>query len=238
MITVHHLGISQSERIVWLMEELELPYKLVKHDRAPALAPDSLKSIPGNETGKAPFIEDSEAGITLSESAAICDYINYTYGNGSLALKPGQENYPDYLYWFHYANGTLQAEMINNFFLDASGAPDDKMIIQFARQRMNAAWQQLDERLKNNKWLAGDEFTAADIMTVYCLTTQRYWGPQDDLRPYKNILRYLRDISARSAYQKAMKKGDPEMQILNGPEAPKLSLMESNGIQSDHWKKW
>jgi hypothetical protein len=66
MITVHHLGISQSERIVWLLEELGIEYKLILHTRDPLLSPDSLKSISGNETGKAPFIEDSDAGITLS----------------------------------------------------------------------------------------------------------------------------------------------------------------------------
>lgn len=75
MITVHHLGISQSERIVWLMEELGLEYKLVKHVRDPIMAPESITSVPGNKTGKAPFIEDPDAGVTLSESAAICDYV-------------------------------------------------------------------------------------------------------------------------------------------------------------------
>ena len=100
MIVVHHLGVSQSERIVWLMEELGLPYKLVKHTRDPLLSPDSLKSLPGNVTGKSPFIEDTEANVTLSESGAICDYIIYRYGNGRLALKPDDPHFQDYLYWY------------------------------------------------------------------------------------------------------------------------------------------
>lgn len=91
MITLHHLGISQSERIVWLLEELGLPYKLVKHTRDPVLSPDSLKKLPGNESGKAPFIEDDAAGITLSESGAIVEYIIHTYAGGKLALKPGDK---------------------------------------------------------------------------------------------------------------------------------------------------
>lgn len=91
MITLHHLGISQSERIVWLLEELGLPYKIVKHYRAPILSPDSLKIVPGNKSGKAPFIEDDEAGITLSESGAIVEYIINMYGGGKLALKPGDK---------------------------------------------------------------------------------------------------------------------------------------------------
>ena len=96
-IIVHHLGVSQSERIVWLLEELGLPYELVKHDRAPVLSPDSLKNVPGNVTGKSPFIEDTGAKITLSESLAISDYIIYKYGGGKLALKPDDPHFHDYL---------------------------------------------------------------------------------------------------------------------------------------------
>lgn len=95
----HSLGISQSERVVWLCEELGLEYKLVKHTRDPVLSPESLKSVPGNETGKSPFIEDSDAGITLSESAAIVDYILARYGNNRLLIEPSDKNFPDYIYW-------------------------------------------------------------------------------------------------------------------------------------------
>lgn len=108
MIVLHHLGISQSERISWLLEELQLEYKLVKHTRAPALAPESLRNVPGNKTGKSPFIEDPDAGITLSESGAITEYIIWKYGNGRLALKPDHKNFSDYLYWKDYSNATLQ----------------------------------------------------------------------------------------------------------------------------------
>ena len=100
MIVVHHLGISQSERVIWLLEELALPYKLVKHTRDPVLSPDSLKDLSGNVTGKAPFIEDTDANITLSESGAICDYIIYRYGDSRLALKASDPHFHDYLYWY------------------------------------------------------------------------------------------------------------------------------------------
>lgn len=114
-ITLHHLGISQSERIVWLLEELGLEYKLVHHTRDPVIAPESLKSVPGNETGlvtsamnlvqlliscrKSPFIEDDQANVTLSESAAIMEYIIQRYGGGKFALKPDDKHYADYLHW-------------------------------------------------------------------------------------------------------------------------------------------
>lgn len=97
MITVHHLGISQSERILWLLEELGLEYKLVKYERDPVLSPESLKSLPGNETGTSPFIEDDAADVKLSESAAICEYIIHKYGGGRLALKPDNKHFADYL---------------------------------------------------------------------------------------------------------------------------------------------
>lgn len=237
MITVHHLGISQSERIVWLVEELGIEYKLVLHARDPLLSPESLKSIPGNKTSKAPFIEDSAADISLSESGAICEYIAQRYGNGKLTLSPSEKHYPDYLYWLHYANGTLFPAFVTEMFLDhLERASEDTMIVQFSRSRIQAALQHLDERLRTNKWLAGDDFTIADIMTVYVPTTQRYWGPQVSLDGYDNLLRWLKDCAARSAYQRAMQNGDPEMKILNGPEAPSVSMMGAGGIQSTHWK--
>lgn len=111
MIVVHHLGVSQSERVVWLMEELGIDYKLVKHNREPLMSPESLKSLPGNKTGKAPFIEDSEAGITLSESGAICEYIVQRYGGGKLSLKPDDKHFSDYLYWLHWANASLVSQI-------------------------------------------------------------------------------------------------------------------------------
>ena len=235
MITIHHLGVSQSERIVWLFEELGIPYNLVKHTRDPLLSPKSLKDVPGNETGKAPFIEDSDTNITLSESSAIFEYVIYKYAGGRLAAKPSDKHFADYLYWFHYAIGTLQPTMVNSMFLGAADA-GNKLIVQLVKDQANACLNLIDDRLKNNKWLAGGEFTAAEIMTVYSLTTQRYYAPRD-LGPYKNILRWLEDCANRDAYKRAMRKGDPEMKLLLGAKAPEKSLIETDGVTSDHWKQ-
>lgn len=76
------------------------PYELVKHTRDPVLSPESLRSVPGNETGKSPFIQDTDTGITLSESAAIVDYILAKYGNGRLVVKSNDVKFPDYIYWY------------------------------------------------------------------------------------------------------------------------------------------
>lgn len=126
--------------------------------------------------------------------------------------------------------------MVHNMFLGLTSSPPDEDIKKTGRERMDSAWQQLDDRLAKNKWLAGDEFTAADIMTVYCCTTQRNFGPQDDLGKYPNILRWLKDVAARPGYQKGMQKGDPEMQIQNKAKPP-ISMMAAGGVGSDHWKK-
>ena len=96
-------------------------------------------------------------------------------------------------------------------FLSGAQLSPENPMQGFANQRIHAAYQLMDDHLASNKWLAGDEFTAADTMSVYPVTTQRYWGPQISLEKYPNILRWLKDCSARPAYQRAMEKGDPDM---------------------------
>jgi glutathione S-transferase len=255
VLTVHHLGISQSERILFLCEELGIKYDLKIHTRAPMLAPESLSSIPGNDTGKSPFIEDSDAGITLAESGAIVEYIINRHGGGKLSVKPNEANYDKYLHWFHWSNATLQPQMSASMW----PAPDEGMR-KFREARLDTALQVMESRLAESKWLAGDEFTAADIMPVWTLTTQRYWGPALDLSKYTNILRWLQDVAARPGYQRAvsivmrwdapscernmllissaqMEKGDPEMQLLTGAKPPSKSLIAVGGVESDVWKK-
>lgn len=235
MLILHHLQISQSERVTWLLEELEIPYKLVTHIRDPTLSPDSLKNVPGNITGKSPFLEDTDAGISLSESAAICEYVINRYGDGRLEAKPLDKNYPDYLQWFHFANGTLQPAMVDRMFLAATNATEETPIVKIAATRLDTALSTLNARLKDQKWLAG-EFSAADIMTLYVTSTQRYFGPQIDLGSYAHILRWMKDCSERPAYQKAMDKADPEMKRLLHAEPPSISMGAAGGAKSDHWK--
>lgn len=105
MLTVHHLGISQSERIVWLCEELSIPYQLVRYDRDPVtrLAPAEYKALHPFET--APVITDGT--VVLSESGAIIEYIVARYGKGRLTVRPDAPNYADYLFWLHFANGSM-----------------------------------------------------------------------------------------------------------------------------------
>ena len=128
MLTVHHLGISQSERIVWLCEELEIPYALKTYERDPKtrLAPPDYKAL--HPMGTAPVIADGE--LLLAESGAAVEYIIAKYGNGRLMLPPDHPDFANFLYWFHFANGTLQAQMGRNMILNRLKLADENPILQ------------------------------------------------------------------------------------------------------------
>lgn len=206
MLTVHHLGLSQSERIVWLCEELGLDYVLKIYDRDPVtrLAPPEYKKL--HPLGAAPVITDGP--VQIAESAAIVDYIIHMHGQGRLAVAPGQPHYADYLYWFHFANGSLQPVVGRIMMMRRLYPPADNPIIVASETRLKLALQMMDARLGQSPWLAGPDFTAAEIMTVFTLTTMRLFGPYD-IAPYANILAWLQRVGARPAYQRAMQKGDP-----------------------------
>ena len=208
MLTIHHLGRSQSERVVWLCEELGLPYELVRHERDPVtiLSPPALRAL--HPIGAAPVVQDD--GLLLAESAAIVEYIIVKHGGGRLRLGPDHPDFASYLYWFHFANGNLQPVFGRLLMIGRVGlAPDDP--VQMAVQgRLDRVMALVEARLGEADYLAGAEFTAADIMSVFSLTTMRLFQPVD-LRPYPNILAYLQRIGARPAYRRAMAKGDPDL---------------------------
>lgn len=208
MLTVHHLGKSQSERIVWLCEELAIPYELKVYDRDPVtrLAPPEYKAL--HPLGTAPIITDGDT--VLAESTAIVEYLLAKYGNGGLAAAPTDANFADYLYWSHFANGSLQPSLMRCMVLARAEVPADKPVAQFADARRKQALALIDKWLGANDYLAGSALTAADIIAVFSLTTMRLFYPFD-LSPYPNILAYLQRIGARDAYRRAMKKGDPDM---------------------------
>ena len=208
MLTVHHLGHSQAERIVWLCEELEIPYELIKHDRDPVtgLAPPAFRAL--HAIGAAPVIEDD--GQVLAESAAIVDYIIARHGDGRLRLGPDHPDFASYLYWFHFANGNLQPVIMRLLVARRAGLTQDHPVFSTVERRLNQVMAFIEERSGEAEHLAGGKFTAADIMSVFSLTTMRLFQPQD-LQPYPNILAYLQRIGARPAYRRAMAKGDPDL---------------------------
>lgn len=211
MLTVHHLGKSQSERIVWLCEELDIPYVLKRYDRdsRTMLAPPDYKALHPIEA--APVITDDD--VLLAESAAIVEYIIARHGKGRLSVAADQPAYADYLYWFHFVNGSLQPALSRGMVLRFAGlAPDHAMTVSLEARR-HLALSAVDARLGQFPYLAGNELTAADIMIVFTLTTMRYFL-SFDIAPYPHILAYLQRVAARPAYRAAMAKGDPGMELL------------------------
>lgn len=208
MLTVHHLGVSQSERIVWLCEELEIPYRLKRYDRDPTtrLAPGAYKAL--HPMGTAPVITDDD--LVLSETGAIMEYIIALHGGGRLAVPPGDPNFADYLFWFHAANGSVMPAGMIAMLIKLLGLAADTPLVQALSARGDRAFALIEKRLGEARFFAGDAFSAADIVMVFPLTTMRAFSPMD-LAPFPNIRAYLNRIGERPAYQRAMAKGDPEM---------------------------
>lgn len=208
MLTVHHLGHSQSERVVWLMEELGLPYELRRYtrDAVTILSPPELVAL--HPMGAAPVI--SEDGLLLAESAAIVEYILARHGRGRLVVGADEPGFADFLYWFHFSNGNLQPVMSRNMLIRRLDLPADNPVRTSTEGRLTRVLGLIEARLGEHPYLAGPEFTAADIMSVFSLTTMRQFMPVD-LAPYPEIRAYLARIGARPAYQRAMAAGDPDM---------------------------
>lgn len=194
MIIVHHLARSQSERIVWLCEELDLPYALVRHDRTPeGAAPPDYKAL--SPFGTAPVITDGE--LVLGESAAIIEYVSRKYAGGALLLEPGHPEWTDFLFWFHFANGSYLPGLMMDHFAPPGTAPNPN-------SRSERAYRLIEERLGEATWFAGETFTAADIMM--CL--QRFAGARD-LSASPNTVSYLDRLRERPACRAALAKAEP-----------------------------
>ncbi len=204
MIVIHHLGVSQSDRIVWLCEELGVPYQLERYERdaTTRMAPSAYRAL--TPFGTAPVITDGE--VVLGESAAIVEYIITLYGKGQLTVSPGAPGYADYLFWFHFANGSLMPSAMVDMIAQIIG--DGNQIVGALRERLDRAYTHIEARLGVVPYIAGASFTAADVLTVFPLTTMRVFAPRD-ISPYPNIRAYLKRIGERPAFQRAMAKADP-----------------------------
>jgi glutathione S-transferase len=208
MLVVHHLHRSQSDRIVWLCEELGLPYELKLYQRDPSgAAPPAYKAL--HFFGTAPTIQDGD--VALGESGAIVEYLCRKHADGRLTVAPIAPNFAQYLYWFHFGNGTfIPAVMMA--LASASPVPgvDEKDWARVRRQRLDRSFDAAERRLGEADYFGGPEFTAADIMMVFPLSTARL-AVQKDISGCPNIQAYLERISARPAFQRARQKGDPDL---------------------------
>jgi glutathione S-transferase len=205
MITIHHLGVSQSDRIVWLMEELQLPYNLKWYNRgADQLAPPAYLAL--HPTATAPVIQDGD--LVLTESATIVEYICHRYAGGKLTVGPSQPNYAEYLYWMHFNNNVQGLFFAKAALGTQAPSPETATIRTAVKRREEAYYRHLDQRLGVSPYLAGPEFTCADVMVTFNVTALPLFGGRtiDDL---PNVQAYVKRIGERPAYQKAMAIAGP-----------------------------
>ena len=201
MITIYHLSNSRSERIIWLMEELGLPYRVEKFQRdANMLAPAAMRAI--HPLGKSPMIRDGD--VVLIESGAIVEYIINRHGGGRLAPAVNAADYPRYLQWLHFAEGSALAYLVGRLFLgDGSGMLGQISSKDFLDENCERYIDYMESTLGEQPYFAGANFTAADIMMVYVIDFLKRFE-QRDLAPYPNMVRYFARIGERPAFQKAM----------------------------------
>lgn len=206
MITIHHLGISQSDRIVWLMEELGLPYELKWYHRRSEDNFLPAEYLALHPAATAPVITDGDR--TVAESAAIVEYICHRYGGGRYTVRPDQANYPDYLYWMHFNNNVLGLFIAQLALGVAAPGPEADRVRSLVQRREDNYYRYLEQRLGEVPYLAGSEFTCADVMVTFNLTSIPLFGGRS-IEGMPNTEAYVKRISSRPAYVKAMSIAGP-----------------------------
>jgi glutathione S-transferase len=198
-IRVHHLRISRSTRIIWLMEELGLPYELVEHSRgADFRSPPSLYAV--HPLGKAPAVEVD--GRVMVESSAIIEYIVDRHGGGK--LLPPEGGRAEYLEWLHFAEGTLGMPVMMRLLGPRLGLPDPALGFMDLELKKQLDW--IEAQLAGKSFLCGETFTGADINLEYLLEHVETLG---QIAPRPNLARYYAALKARPAYLKAIEIGGP-----------------------------
>lgn len=207
MITLHHLDQSRSQRIVWLLEELELPYEIKFYSRDPETrrAPPELTGV--HPLGKSPVITDGD--LTLAESGLIAEYLCDRYGDGRLApAKSAGVNSPERMnwsYWLHYSEGSLMAPLLLKLILQPVDEPAlEPVRTGFIDYQLSQHLRFCDTRLAETGWFAGDDFSAADLMMSFPLEASSMFGL---LGEYQHCQALLERLHARPAYQLAIEKG-------------------------------
>ena len=203
MIQVHHLNNSRSQRVLWCLEELELPYEIVKYQRDAVtnLAPESLKKI--HPLGKSPVIKDGDQ--VLIESGAILEYVVRKYGRGRLAPAQSSPDWPRYLQLMHYAEGSAMLPVMLKLYLSRLGEAGAPLAPRVTSEIENH-FGYLDGELAHSDWFVCKELTAADINLSFPIQAARLLHGLDK---FPNLARFLDRVHARPAYQRALEKGGP-----------------------------
>jgi glutathione S-transferase len=218
MITVHHLNNSRSQRVLWLLEELGVPYEIKRYQRdaATMLAPPELRAV--HPLGKSPVITDGE--LTLAESGAIVEYLVEKYGNGKLVPPPGTPEKIRYTYWLHFAEGSAMLPLVMKLIfgrLETAPMPffikpvakgiAAKVKAGFIEPNIKAHLDYMESELNKTLWFAGDDFTAADIQMSFPVEAAAARASLDGSRP--KLIAFLGRIHAMPAYKAAIEKGGP-----------------------------
>jgi len=218
MITVHHLNNSRSQRVLWLLEELELPYEIRKYERDPItmLAPPELARV--HPLGKSPVITDDD--VTVAESGAIIEYLVERYGAGRLAPSIGTPQRLRWRYWLHFAEGSAMPPLLLKLIFERiaqSPMPffvkpiargiSTKVLATLVDPNLKRQLDFMEAELGRSAWFAGEEFSAADIQMSFPVEAAAVRAGLNASRP--NLMAFLQRIHARPAYRRALDRGGP-----------------------------
>ncbi len=216
MVVVHHLNNSRSQRVLWLLEELGVPYEVKRYERdaKTMLAPPSLLAI--HPLGKSPVIVDG--AVTLAESGAIIEYLVDKYGAGRLIPPAGSPERLRYTYWLHYAEGSAMPPLLFRLVFNRIATnPAPWPISAIARKiastvdnsfitpNLNRHLDYMEAELNARPWFAGEQFTAADVQMSFPLEAAASRGGLNASRP--KLMAFLERIHARDAYKRALERG-------------------------------
>ena len=216
MIIVHHLNNSRSQRVLWLLEELELPYEIKRYQRdaKTMLAPAALREV--HPLGKSPVL--SEGDLTLAESGAIIEYLVERHGRGRLIPPAGTRDRLRYTYWLHFAEGSAMPPLVMKLVFDriekgpmpffvrpVARAIAGRVKTNFIEPNIARQLDYMEAELRASPWFAGSEFTAADIQMSFPVEAAAARGGLDARRP--KLMEYLGRIHAREPYRRALERG-------------------------------
>jgi glutathione S-transferase len=218
VLTVHHLEKSRSHRVIWLLEEMGIPYelKIYKRDSKTLLAPPELKKI--HPLGKSPVITDGQ--LVIAESGAILEYLVDKYGQGRFKPKAGTQDYEDYRYFMHFTEGSFMPYLVMSlvfnmlpkqpvpfFMKPVMKGISEAVHRMFLYPNLISQFEFLENHLKKSNWFAGQEMTAADIQMSFALLSAEDKMPS--LFNYPRLKAMNEKFRSRPAFKRALEKGGP-----------------------------
>jgi glutathione S-transferase len=203
MILVHHLNDSRSQRVLWLLEELGLPYEIKRYQRdaKTRLAPPELKAV--HPLGKSPVVTDADQ--TLIESGAIVDCLIRRYGQGRLQPAPQTRDFDAYQQWLHYAEGSAMLPLLLKLYVSRLGDAGAPLWPRIESEITNHLGY-VDQALQGRQWLVGDALSGADIQMSF---VGEVAGSRSSRASYPNLDAWVKRFQGRPAYKRALERGGP-----------------------------